>query len=363
MLTILHTESSKGWGGQEQRTLREAVGLNNLGCRVLIACHPEAELGRRAAAAGIEVRQCPMRQSFDLAALFRLLAMIRAEGVDVINTHSGKDSFLAGLAGRMSRRRPVIVRTRHLALPITSKISYSILPHRVVTVSEYVKGYLLRKNIPEEQITSIPTGIDMQRFDPGTVEGSLRQELGIPVNVPLIGTVGILRYRKGHHILMEAIPHVLARFPEAVFVFAGNGPQEDNIQAAITEQGLSGRVIMLGLRNDIPNILKSIDIFVLPTLQEALGTSFIEAMAMEKPVIGCGVDGVFEVIHDGVNGFLVEPGNADSLADALLRLLEDPEKARLMGLAGRKMAEENFSVGVMCERMLALYRQIVTREA
>jgi glycosyltransferase involved in cell wall biosynthesis len=302
-----------------------------------------------------------MRKSFDVLAVFRLLAIIRSERVEVVNTHSGKDSFLAGLAGRMSRRRPAIVRTRHLALPITSTISYSVLPHRVVTVSDYVKGYLLQKDVPEAQIVSIPTGIDMQRFDPQAVAGGLRQELGLPEGVPLIGTVGILRYRKGHHILLNAIPRVLERFPEAVFVFAGNGPQEAALHAAITERGLDGKVLMLGLRNDIPNILKSIDIFVLPTLQEALGTSFIEAMAMEKPVVGSGVDGVFEVINDGVNGFLVNPGDAEGLADALLRLLSDPSMARQMGVAGRKMAEEHFSVEVMCERMLELYWQLVGR--
>ncbi|MBI1921521.1 MAG: glycosyltransferase family 4 protein [Geobacter sp.] len=358
-LTILHTESSKGWGGQEQRTLREATGLTRLGCRVLIACPPDAELGKRADAAGIEVRHIPMRQSYDVPAIARLLQLIRREGVDVVNTHSGRDSFLAGLAGRLSRRKPAIVRTRHLALPITSKISYGVLPHRVVTVSEYVRQYLISEGIAPEQVVSVPTGIDLARFNPDTVYGGLRDELGVAADVPLIGTVGILRYRKGHHILMEAIPRVLAEFPEAVFVFAGNGPQEENIRVRISELGLERNVLMLGLRNDVPNILKSIDIFVLPTLQEALGTSFIEAMAMAKPVIGTAVDGVVEVIRDGENGFLVPSNAPEPLADALIGVLSDRKRARAMGETGQRMTLENFSVDVMCGRMHELYRSLL----
>lgn len=358
MLTVLHTESSKGWGGQEQRTLRESIGLMKLGQRVIILCPPDAELGRRARQAGVEVLHSPMRKSFDIPAVFRIMKVIGQEGVDVVNTHSGRDSFLGGLAGRLSGRRPVIVRTRHLALPITSKISYSILPNRVVTVSEYVREYLIREGIDPGQVTAIPTGIDVERFTAENSPAPLRDELALDRHVPLVGTVAILRYRKGHHVLLEAVPRVLERFPEARFVFAGNGPQEENIRAAIASAGLERAVVMLGLRNDIPAILNSIDLFVLPTLQEALGTSFLEAMAMGKPVIGSAVDGVGEVIKDGVNGFLVPPGNPAVLAERIVTLLEDRQQAEKMGKAGKEMVERDFTVERMCERMLALYRDL-----
>jgi len=359
MLTILHTESSKGWGGQEQRTLRESIGLTRLGCRVLVLCQSDAELGRRAAAAGIEVLHSPMRQSYDIPAIVRIVRTISREQVDVVNTHSGRDSFLGGVAGRLSGRRPLVVRTRHLALPLTSKISYSILPHRVVTVSEYVRHYLIEEGVAPRQVSAVPTGIDVQRFSTETAAGKLRQELGIGADVPLIGTVGILRYRKGHHILLEAIPRVLERFPAARFVFAGNGPQEDNIRARITALGLERQVTMLGLRNDIPDILASIDLFVLPTLQEALGTSFLEAMAMEKPVIGSNVDGVGEVIRDGVNGRLLEPGKPELLADAIVEMLDNPQRMREMGKAGKRMVFDGFTVERMCERMHSLYLELL----
>ncbi|MDI6744874.1 MAG: glycosyltransferase family 4 protein [Thermodesulfovibrionales bacterium] len=357
--SILHTESSAGWGGQENRTLQECIGLKKRGVRALILCQPESRLNKRALAEGIEVRTCRMRKSYDILAISHILKLIRSENIDIISTHSGRDSLLAGIAGRLSRKKPIIVRTRHLALPITSKFTYNLLAHKVVTVSEYVRQYLIGSGIAPGKIAAIPTGIDADKFNPEKVDDSLRQELGLQKDVPVIGTISILRRKKGHHIILDAIPSVLKEIPEAVFVFAGDGPQKENILNKIKTSGLSEKVFMLGLRTDIPEILKSIDVFALPTLQEALGTSFIEAMAMGKPVIGADVGGVSEVIKNSVNGYLVEPDNPHALAEAIIKTLKDRERARSMGMEGRKIAEKYYTVEKMCERMYDLYLSLI----
>ena len=358
MLTLMHTESSLAWGGQENRTLQELRGLSRMGYRVLVLCPPQAEIGRRAAAEGIPVRFRSMRKSYDVAAVSAIRNVIRDEQVDILNTHSGRDSLLAGLAGRLSSRRPIIVRTRHLALPITSKISYQYLPHRVVTVSEYVRRYLIGEGIPAEKVVAVPTGIDTERFSPGAAAGTLREELRLSSHVPLVGIVAILRRKKGHHVLLDAVPEILRAVPEAVFVMAGNGPQRDNIEGKIRSLGLSKKVFLLGLRKDVPNVIASLDLFVLPTLEEALGTAFLEAMAMEKPVVGTRVGGVGEVIEDGVNGHLVPPENPATLARAIVDILRDREKGRRMGIEGRKIVQEKYTVEVMCAKMSSLYRSL-----
>lgn len=355
MLTLMHSESSLGWGGQENRTLQELRGLSNRGYRTLVLCPSGAEIGKRAAAEGIAVRHCRMRKSYDVAAVASIRRIIREERVDILNTHSGRDSLLAGLAGRLSSRRPIIVRTRHLALPITSRISYRVLPHRVVTVSEYVRRYLVGEGVPAERVVAIPTGVDTTRFSPGAATGTIREELGLSPAVPLVGMVAILRKKKGHHILLDAVPDILRAVPEAVFVLAGDGPQWENVSRKIRSMGLSKKVFMLGLRRDVPNVIASLDLFVLPTLEEALGTSFLEAMAMEKPVVGTRVGGVGEVVVDGVNGCLVPPENSGELARATVALLRDGEGRRRMGIEGRKTVREKYTVEVMCGKMDALY--------
>jgi glycosyltransferase involved in cell wall biosynthesis len=363
MLNVVHTESSRGWGGQENRILHESIGLKKLGAKVVIVCQPDSRLAVRAREGGLEVRTVRMRRGLDLMAIWQIMRVIRNERAAVVNTHSGRDSILAGIAGRLSRTRPLVVRTRHLALPITSKFTYSVLPHQVVTVSEYVRRYLIGRGIPEARVAAVPTGVDLSRFDPGAEAGTLRDELNLDAKSPLVGTAAILRLKKGHHVLLEAVPKVLEAVPEAIFVLAGDGPQHQNILKSIQEKNLGAHVLLLGLRRDIPNVLKSIDLFVLPTLEEALGTAFVEAMAMQKPVIGSRAGGVPEVIDDGNNGLLVAPGDPAGLADAIIRLLRNPDLARSMGERGRTIATAEFSVDRMCQRMQALYASLLHTRA
>src|SRR3989338_4322739 len=359
MLTVLHTESSEGWGGQENRTIEECVGLKRRGARPIVLARPGSRIKARAAALGIEVRTHALRGTYDLSAVLYVLKVVREDSVDVINTHSGVDSFVSSVAGRLSGRRPAIVRTRHLALPITSKGSYSILPHRVVTVSEYVRRHLGGdKKISPDKVVTVPTGIDIRRFDPESAPDVLRAELGLKGGSPLIaGTVAILRRKKGHHVLLEAIPSVLRECPDTLFVFAGDGPQRENIERRIRELGIGDNVRLLGMRTDVPSVLMGFDLFVLPTLQEALGTSILEASAMKKAVIATRAGGGPEVVRANVTGLLVDPEDPGGLAAAIIRLLKDKGLRSSMGEEGRRLVEREYTVEGMVERMLLLYEE------
>ncbi len=353
-LTVLHTESSMGWGGQENRTLQEALVLRSLGCRVILLTQPGAKLSIRAAEMGFEVFTVNMHRSFDIRAVFRIWKILRQQNVDIVNTHSSRDSLLAGIAGRLSGKVR-IVRTRHLILPITSRISYSVLPHKVVTVSQAVKQYLIAAGVPETRVVAIPTGIDANYFDPHRYQESLRAELGISPQSPLIGTVAILRFKKGHRTIIDAIPTVLREYPDAHFVFAGDGPQAAELRDIVTTQGLAGSVHFLGLRKDVPSVLRSLDIFVLPTLQEAFGTAFLEAQAMGVPVVGSRIGGVPEAISEGETGCLVPPNDPTALAENILSLLRDPARREKMASAARPWVLARYSVEAMGKAVHALY--------
>jgi glycosyltransferase involved in cell wall biosynthesis len=362
-ITVLHTESSTGWGGQETRTFHESIGMKKLGVKIVILCQPDSELGKKAKAAGIDVRTCRMKKSYDIFTISRIIKLIKEESVDIVNTHSGRDSLLAGIAGKLSSKKPAIVRTRHLALPITSKFTYNVLAHQIVTVSDYVRDYLISEGISPSKVDAVHTCVDINKFDPEKAKNGLRNELGVGAATPIVGTVSILRRKKGHYILLDAIPKILKEVPQAVFVFAGNGPQEYNILNKIKALELEGKVFMLGLRHDIPYILNSIDLFVLPTLQEALGTSFIEAMAMETPVIGTDVGGVSEVIEEGVNGYMVKANDPSDLAKSIIKVLKADQRGKMMGMEGRRMVLKKFSSERMCDQMLSLYGLLLKRES
>lgn len=358
VLTIVHTESSLGWGGQEHRTFKEMVGLRQLGHRMILLCQPKAKFGARAREAGFEVFEVRMRNGIDLPAAWKMAAIIRRVQADVVNTHSGRDSILGGLAGLLAGR--LVVRTRHLALPITSRFTYTTLPHHVVSVSEHVRRYLISEGVPESRVSTVYTGIDpqvMQLDGPST----LRAELGIADSARVIGTVAILRMKKGHRFIVEAADRILAAHPDTHFVFAGDGAQMDNLKTLIAAKGLAARIHLLGLRRDIANVLAGCDLFLLPTEQEALGTSYIEAMAMGLPVVGTNVDGVPEVVRDGDNGLLIAPGDAASLAEAVNRLLGDDALRQRMAERSRELVSSVFHVDTMCQSMLELYRRLLAQ--
>lgn len=366
-LTVLHTESSLGWGGQENRILNEMLELRELGHTALVACRSGARLAGRAREAGFAAFEMPMRNALDLPGILQLRRVMQQQRVDVVNTHSGRDTQLAGFAahslglglGSNRRPRPRIVRTRHLALPITSRLGYAMLPDHVVAVSDFVGDYLVSAGVPRQQVSTVATGIDLSRYVADPAAAGLRAELGLPADALLVGTVAILRRKKGHAELLEAIPAVLARFPQTHFVFAGDGPQKENLDARIAELGLADRVHLLGLRRDVVNVLQALDLFVLPTHQEALGTAFMEAGAMALPTVATRVDGVPEVVADGVSGLLVPVNDSAALAAAIRELLADPLRRRAMGEAAQNRIRARFSRQAMGAGMVACYQRLL----
>ncbi len=358
-MRILHTESSLGWGGQENRTLNEMLGLRELGHEMVLACQPGARLGARACEAGFEVFETRMRGALDLPAILRLRSFMLRYRIDIVNTHSSRDTQLAGMAARTLPHRPRIVRTRHLALPITSRFTYSVLPDHVVTVSAHVGRYLESAGVPKARITTVPTGIDLNRYDHANTTSDLRVELGLAPDALLVGTIAILRIKKGHAEILDAVPAVLQRFPGAHFVFAGDGPQMENLKRRIASEGLAAHVHLLGLRRDITNVLASLDIFVLPTHQEALGTAFIEAGAMRLPVVATNVDGVPEVVQQGATGLLVPLHDGTALAEAICTLLADPGYRDRMGSNAAKFVRDRFSREAMAQGMETLYQRLL----
>lgn len=358
-MRILHTESSVGWGGQENRTINEMVAMRERGHDMAVASRPGARILERAKEAGFACFVVDMRGAADFPAIFRLRRLMRDFRADIVNTHSGRDTQLAGMAGHLLGRRPRIVRTRHLALPITSRFSYNVLTDRVVAVSKFVRDYLVSAGVRAAQVEAVPTGIDLGRYGAASAAVSLREELGLPADTVLIGTVAILRVKKGHADLLRAVPDIFTKFPGVHFVIAGDGPQTGNLQKLIAELGLESRVHMLGLRRDVTNILQSLDIFVLPTHQEALGTAFIEAGATGLPVVATAVDGVPEVVVDGETGILVPARDVPALSGAISRLLGDSQLRRCLGEAARRRVGREFSREVMAERMERLYLDLL----
>lgn len=368
--TILHTESSTGWGGQEIRIITESVGMMKRGHRVLIVCRPGSVIARRAREQGIETFVMSLGGAFDIAGIRRLRAFLRRHRVDIINTHSSKDSWCAGFAAKFAGTAKVI-RTRHLSIPIKksfeSRLLYGSLPDAVVTTGESLRRHIVdRVDLDPDRVVSIPTGIDLARFNPDEIDGSgVRAEFGADDTTPLIGTVGMLRHMKGHVYLIEAAAEVLKEYPKAKFVIVGDvafaSTMKERLATRAAELGVTDRLIMAGYRNDIPEVMASLDVFVLPSINhEGVPQVVTQAMAMRRPVVATDVGAVSEQVTNGRTGVLVEKANAQQLTQGILTLLKNPDTAAVMGENGRRLVEERFSLDSMLDSTQRLYDRLLS---
>jgi len=347
---IVHTESSLGWGGQEIRVLTEAAGMARRGHRVTLLTPAEARIHAEAGKYGVEAVALPIawKRPQGWLALRRWLAAARP---DVINTHSSTDSWLAALSGAGAP----IVRTRHISAPVGAtpwnRWLYGSAVRRVVTTGESLRNDLVRTlRLPEEHVISIPTGIDVARF------GAAREAaLGIPAGAFVFGIVATLRSWKGHQDLLDAFARVEHQ-GDFHLVIAGDGPQRPHLEKALAQRD-SARVHLLGHREDVPEVMAALDCFVLPSYaNEGVPQAIMQAMAAGLPVISTRVGAIDEAVRDGETGVLVAPRDPAALAAAMLDLARSPARREAMGGRGRAVAEQNFSLERMLERMEAVFR-------
>jgi glycosyltransferase involved in cell wall biosynthesis len=349
-----------GWGGQENRSLRESAELIRRGHRAIIMCQRGSGLAREAATAGIPSLLVDMKSSADPRAILFAREAVRREKVDIINTHSSRDSWIASLGARFSGRRHAVVRTRHLAIGLRKSLTYTFLPNMIVAVSEYVRRLFLEKGIEPDKVVTIASGIDMARFDPSRCDGRMvRRELNIGPSEPVVVMVAILRHDKGHYYFVHAAAEVLKNIPAAKFLIVGDGPQKDNIRRYIRELGLGRSVLMTGLRKDIPDVLAASSLYVIPSLREGMGQSTMEAMAMGLPVIASNVGGLPELVKDGETGLLVPPADMTALAGAMKRLLEDQKRASVLAERGKDYVRNTYAIGRTVDRTLDLYLELL----
>ncbi len=356
--TILHTESSTGWGGQEVRILTEAGWLHEEGWRPALAGQPRSPILAEAARRGIDVVPVTMRGPWDLAAVATLAAVVTRRRVALIHTHSSVDAWLGGMAARLSRIP--VVRSRHVSIPIRARWNpvYAFLADRVVTSGEAIRRMVLDAGVPPAKVVAIPAGVDLDAFGPGPGGDRLRVELGL--SGPVIGSVAMFRGSKGHQHLIEAFDRVRRELPTAHLLLVGDGPRRPEIERLARDRGLSGTVHFTGFRPDVPDLLRALDCFTLAsTKTEGVPQSLLQAFATEVPVVASAVGGIPEVVVDHVTGILVTPGDPAALARGLLATLREPEAARRRTKAARQLVETRFSRALAIRRVIAVYEELL----
>jgi glycosyltransferase involved in cell wall biosynthesis len=349
----------RGWGGRERRVFWESVGLREHGVEVFFVCQRGTEFARRVEEGGFECCAFALRGRFRLGSLLRLRRLIQKWRPHVLTTHSSKEMYLAFLAARLVRRRPLIVRMRHHGIYPRRGFGYRFIADAIVTVTHAMEDYMSRSlGVDPGRVFTVPSGVDMGRFSPREPSREETERLGVVAGGKVVVTVADFAGRKGYPTLVRAAAKVLSEMPDAVFVLVGGGSERRGVEELVREMGCERSFRFPGYIEDIPGVLSTARLFVLPSIHEGTPAALVEAMAMKKPVVASRVGGIPEVIVDGVTGVLVEPGDSDALARAIISLLNEPEKAKAMGERARQAVEEKYSFGRMLDRMLRLYRDL-----
>lgn len=360
--TILHTEASMGWGGQEIRIVQESRELASRGYRVTIACQEGATIGERAAEARIPVHIVAMRNQYDPLAVRNFIKLIRDESIDIVHTHSSRDGWVAGAAGKFTGTP--VVRSRHLSTPIGknwfSSFSYRFFADAILASGDRIKQTLVTRNgLDPDKIVSVGAGVDTRRFRQDISGDGVRKELRLDDCYPVVGMVAILRSWKGHDYLLESVREVVKQYPTAKFVIAGDGPRKDALHQKVSDLGVGDSVIMAGFRADVPEVMAAVDIIILPSYaSEATSQVLPQALAMGTPVIATDVGGLPEIVEDNVTGLLIPPRDPAAIAGAIIKMAADKDRARLMMERGREKILEGYTLEVMMKKTIDTYNRV-----
>ncbi len=360
-IKVLHTEWSDGWGGQEIRIINEMLSVRERGIEVYLACRDHAKIKERAIKHGIKVYSLPFRGNADLKTLFGLIKIIKDEKIDIVNTHSGKDTWVGGFAAKIAGAK--FIRTRHLSNKINpSRLNFiNEMADFIITTGKGVREDMIRFNrIKPERIASIPTGIDESIFDPDKFDKEKNREFfGIKKDQIAIGILAVLRGFKRHDLFLEMAKEISKKYPQTVFLIAGDGPRRDSIKKMVKEMGLEERVKMLGHVNEPAKFLSALDIFTLTSdSNEGVPQSVMQALMMKLPVIATDVGSTKDLWHND-NFMLIEPKNIKSLVQNVEKLIQNPQLRENYGENARNFVVKNFSKKVMTDKIIDIYQNLL----
>jgi len=359
---IAHSEASMGWGGQEHRILAEINGFRNRGCEVWLIAPANSQIYQRACQAGVQ----SVAQRFDQRYLLpfhilRLTWWLRRQRINIVNPHSSRDGWMLTIAARIARV-PLIIRSRHFDVPIPNKslsrLIYKEWTHHILTTSPKITSSLVSTfDLAPGEITTLPTGVDLQRFKSEGPKAD-HTACALPPQTPLVGMVTVIRAAKGIQVLAEAVHLLKTQHGIHVHcIVAGEGPSLAFVKSAISQFSVEAEFTFLGHREDVPEVMRTFDLIVIPSFHEAIPQSGLQALAMGIPVVASDVGGIPSIVRHGETGRLVPPRDAAALAAAIRETLEQKLQTQAMCLAGKQLVMSQHSLDAMLDRLDAIYRE------
>jgi glycosyltransferase involved in cell wall biosynthesis len=345
------------------RIIRLARGLRDLGHQQLIVCPGGSELEARAQVQGFPVLALPEYDPGHAHGAMLLRQQLRSDPVDVLHAHDGRGHSLAWLASfglpikRVASRRVIF----QPGMPLLHRLKYQYTCHVVIAVSGYIRDLLVESGIPSNRIEVIPDGVELPASPPSEqVRTASRSAWGFTEREFVVGHLGAFTYEKGQEVAAEAMRLLASALPEARLVLAGEGPARDSLRSISALRDQKERILFLDRIEEAERFFAGLDLFIMPSRAEGLGSAVLLAMANGLPVIASRAGGLPEIVEEGQTGWLVPAGSPQALADAIVGAASDRDRLVQFGRRGREKARE-FSTGIMVHRTEAVYWRISRR--
>ncbi|MCB1859396.1 MAG: glycosyltransferase [Gammaproteobacteria bacterium] len=358
-MKILHVEAGRFLYGGALQVRYLITGLHARGVENVLVVPPGSALERGLEAGLAKVYPVPMAGDLDLRLAFRLATIIRRERPDVVHLHSRRGAdIMGGIAARWCGVPAVLSRrVDNRESPLQVRLKYPLY-EKVIAISQGIREVLLEAGVSPARVVCVRSAV-ASSMPPGDCERDwFLQAFSLPRHARVIAAVAQLIPRKGHRFLIEALARLVDDYPGLYLLLLGQGPEEQVLREQLISLGLEGRVVFGGFRHDLPRLLPCFEIMVLPSLKEGLGVALLQASSAGIPVIASRAGGMPEAVRDGENGLLVPPGDSQALAAAIRRLLDDSSLADRLGEGGRALMAREFSVDVMVEGNLGIYREL-----
>ncbi len=354
MFKIVHLDTGYDLRGGQQQLLMLARALRTRGHEQLIVTLEGTALEARARQDSFRVFALPAHDPGHAHGILQLRQRLRAEPFDILHAHDGKGQTLSWLSslgtsvGRVASRRVTFLPARR----IDSRFKYGHTCDAVIAVSNFIRQLLIDSGVPESRIDVIPDGVDVPEKLPGAVaRARVRAQWGMGAREFVAGHIGALTLEKGQDIAIQAATFLVKSMPEARVVLAVGLPKP-------TILATPPNLRVIGYQEKLSEFFAGLDLYIMPSRAEGLGSSALLAMAYGVPVVASRVGGLPEIIEDGVTGWLIPPGSPEALAQAIAHAAADLTRLRDMGAKARERARA-FSSTIMVERTEALYEKVL----
>lgn len=362
-MKVLHLSSEKTWRGGEQQIIYLVEETRKLGVDAVVGCREGSDVESYCWKNGLPFVSFPFKSAYHISTAFKIIKFCRKEGIELIQTHTSKSHTMAVIAGVLGLRVPQIL-TRRVDFPIKNnwfsrfKYNYSKIK-KIICISETIHKMTAVDIWDKTKLTTIHSGVDMEKFSSYFDSDWLRTTYQIEKNIVVIGNTSAISEQKDYFTFVKVAERLLTQNKNLHFFIVGDGPDRKRTEDFVDEMKLENHITFTGFVDNINEVLPSLDIFLFTSRTEGLGTSVLDAMAAHVPIVTTAAGGVSEMVEHEKNGLMYSVKDVEGITEGVNRFLKDMDFAKSMAEEGKNTVR-NFSKEKTAKRTLEVYKQVLS---